>query len=484
MRWRVALVVLAVAMVGCGGGAGEPDTSLGPDSAPATNAVSPPPTTGAVRAEPSSPTTAAPITPPDSTTQPTIPPSTGVVEPNLAGAITLGPPDPALLAASPPSEIDWAAVGPGWLLIDHPMGWLVPTDPPTLDRRGIYLVAPDDTVHGVSALPNDGSWPSDVSSNGRQVLLQQFDDACAEGCECPADMAVEAQAYGYALLDLPTTSLRSVIDPVSLSVCGANPFSREVGFTTDGTGIWVAETWYNGDYHATRVRLSRVDIATGAWTELLAESVEVDETEPHSSTEISVVELDDGRIVVGTPTGSWVRGADGSPLRELDVPRAGCVLQRIWDVDHVLARCPASASEFPLPPDVPVDQCPASGLWLVARDGASAQLLAVPLNNGYVYCWSGYSSAEQLGDELAVGVGGDGCSDDVVLIAVDGTVTRWLPDFADSCTESLLGVRGAAWLISASPEDGATVVYEVTPQSSTRIELPPGWITVIASTGR
>ena len=197
-----------------------------------------------------------------------------------------------------------------------------------------------------------------------------------------------------------------------------------------------------------------------------------------------MVELDDGRIVVDTPTGSWVRGTDGSPLRELDVPHAGCELQRIWDADHVLARCPASASEFPLPPDVPVDQCPASGLWLVAVDGAPPQLLAVPLNNGYVDCWSGYGRAEQLGDELAVGVGGDGCSDDVVLIAADGTVTRWLPDFADSCTESLLGVRGQAWLISASPEDGDTVVYEVTPEGSTRIELPPGWITVIGSTGR
>jgi hypothetical protein len=437
-----------------------------------------------VPSEPSSPTTAAPITPPDSSTQPTIPSSTGVVEPDRAGAVTLGPPDPDLLPASPSSEIDWAAVGPGWLLIDHPMGSLALSDPSTLDRRGIYLVAPDDTVYGVSALPNDGSWRSDVSPNGRQVLLQQFDDACAEGCECPTDMAVEAQAYGYAVLDLPTTSLRSVIDPVSLSVCGANPFSRDVGFTGDGTGIWVAETWYDGDYHATRVRLSRVDIATRGWTELLAESVEVDETEPPGSTEISVVELDDGRSVVGTPTGSWVRGADGSPVRELDVPHAGCEFLRIWDADHVLARCPASVSEFPLPPDVPVDQCPASGLWLVALDGAPAQLLAVPLNNGYVYCWGGYSRAELLGDALAVGVGGDGCSDDVVLIAADGTVTRWLPDFADSCTESLLGVRGDAWLISASPEDGATVVYKVTPEGSTRIELPSGWITVVGSTGR
>ena len=222
MRWRVALVVLAVAMVGCGG-AGEPDASLGPDSASATSAI-PPSATSALPSEPSSPTTAAPITPPDSSTPPTIPPFTGVVEPNLAGAVTLGPPDPDLLPASLSGEIDWATVGPGWLLIDRPMGSLTLSDPPTVDRRGIYLVAPDDTVYGVSALPNDGSWVADVSSDGRQVLLQQFDDACAEGCECPTDMAVEAQAYGYALLDLPTTSLRSVIDPVSLSVCGADPF--------------------------------------------------------------------------------------------------------------------------------------------------------------------------------------------------------------------------------------------------------------------
>ncbi len=47
-----------------------------------------------------------------------------------------------------------------------------------------------------------------------------------------------------------------------------------------------------------------------------------------------------------------------------------------------------------------------------------------------------------------------------------------------------LGFVGPAWLISATPEDGATVVYDVTPEGTTRIALPWGWITVTGSTGR
>lgn len=484
MRRRVAVLLLSVAAVACGGTGGR-------DAAPDTTAVATTDVTTAGSSVPSTsaapPFTAGPstISPPDTTDGKTDP-----TEPVAVDAVALGPPDPALVpSALPPTDIDWSAVGPNWLLIDHG-----PTfdEPVTLDRRGFYLVSPDDVVYAVSALPTDGSRLSSVSADGRQALLQLVDPVCADGCTCPGDATdtsvtdaaddsgVLQEVFGYALLDLRTTTLRPVIDPVTASVCDTGGFLRDVEFSLDGAGVWVSETWFTDDHRVARVRLGRVDIGTGTATTILDEPVAADDGAALGASGISVAELADDRIVVATLAGTWHREADGSPVVELDVPHPSCRLVRVWGDARVLARCPASTGDFPLPPDVPAEQCWASGLWTVAVDGSPAQLLAVPLDDeGRVSCWVGYADAHALGDELAVGVGGDGCSDDVVLIGSDGTVTRWLPDFADSCTESLLGVRNGVWLMWAGSETGAGGVFEVTSDRTTRLDPPPGSITVL-----
>lgn len=488
MRRRVAVVVLSVLAVACGG-------SEAPDAAPApTLAPTPAPATDVVPTVSAQPTTPAPATPPSPIDPPT--PSTAsapTVEPRepVDDWVVLGPPDPALIPeALPPTALDWAAVGAGWLLIDHGP-WF--GEPGVRDQRGIYLVAPDDVVYGVSALAVDGGWYGDVSADGRRVLLQQYDDACAEGCSCPGatqgsldpgvpdDSAVHQQVYGFSLLDLTTASLRPVIDPVSLSVCDQGRLHREVEFADDGAGIWVTESWFGDGYRLERVRLGRVEIESGDWTTIVDEPVEVREGHSRTTATISIVDLGDGRMAVGTPAGVRVLAVDGSQIRELAVPHPACELERLWDADHLLARCPASASDVPIRPDVPVEQCYSSGLWLVAIDGASADELAVPLDaDGYVACWSGYAIAAQIGDELAVGVGGDGCSDDVVLITADGTATQWLPDdLAESCTEMLLGVRNGAWLLSAHSEFDGGGTYEVTAAGATRLDVPSGLIVVL-----
>ena len=486
MRRGVAVLVLAVVAVACGDGAGSDSPSDSTSQAP----------TSAPLVGPPSPSTSAPpaaVAPPATMSASTSPPpDTTVVEstaPASHGVVLLGEPDPTLLPALPPTDIDWTAVGPGWLLIDHGPDFFEPTK---LDRRGFYLVSPDDVVYAASALPTDGSWPSDVSADRRHVLLQLIDHTCSDGCSCPGgaavtvetdvrdDSSVQQQMFGYAVLDLASTSLRSVIDPVAMSVCDPAPFLRWAEFTEDSGGIWVSETWSTDDHRVMRVRLSRVEIATGASMTILDEPVDVDETPTRSTLGISLVELDDGRIVVGTRAGTWLREPGGSPLLELDAPDAACEVLRMWDANHVFARCPAAAGEHPVPPEVPVEECPASGLWLIALDGTPARPLAVPVDDrGYVSCWAGYVEAVPLGDEIAVQVGGDGCSDDVAVISVDGTVTRWVPDIADPCTELLFGVRNEAWLIGAFPEDGASAIFEVTSDGSTEVELPSGRITVL-----
>lgn len=467
MRHRTALVVLAVLVAACGDGNRSQPTP-GSDAPPVTSAPSSEPV----------PTTAVPSTPPVTA------PPTSVVEstaPPADEGVTLGAPAPALLPASPPDEIDWSTVGPGWLLIDHPWGYGGPyVEPATLDERGLYLVSPDGLVSGASALRTDGSRVVSASEDGRLVLLERYDPVCEAGCECPADAAVTSQAYGYALLDLSTTTLRPLVDPVAVSVCEPGVFVREVDFTVDGTGIWVSETWSTEAYRVERVRLSRVEIASGAWTTIVDEPVDVDQAAAPSTWGISTVELDDGRIIVTTRAGTRLLDRGGEPLRELAAPDT-CELVRPWDANHVLARCTVPPGAYPAPPDVSPEECRTSGLWLIAIDGSPAQPLAIPLDErGFLSCWAGYADAAPLGDWLAVGVGGDGCSDDVVLISADGSVTPWMPaDLATSCTEVLLGVRNGAWLLGASPESGDRGIYEVTPDGSTLIDLPSGEIIVL-----
>ncbi len=473
MRREVAWVLLAAVVAACGD-SDDPGSTSGITSSSVTSSTFAEPSTTSTRA-----------VAPDATNPPTTStPDTGVVESTVStpeGAVTLGAPDPALLSALPSDAIDWTAVGPGWLLIDHPMGHGGPfVEPTTLDQRGLYLVAPDDTVYGVSALPSDGSRIVAVSNDGRQVLLESNDQACADGCSCPDDAAVMSQAYGLVLLDLTTTGMQPVIDPVPVSVCRPGVFRREAEFTANGRGIWVSETWYTDDSRPMNVRLSRVELITGAWVTIIDEPVAIDETAAPSSWSISVVELVDGRIVTTTDDGAWLREADGAAIRELDTPGTSCTLDRAWGADDVVARCMVPVGEFPAPPEVPTDQCRTSGLWSIPLDGSVARPLAIPFDDrGYLQCWAGYATAEQIGDELAVQVGGDGCSDDVVLFSAEGVVTRWVPDFEGSCTESLFGVRNGAWLIGAWPEDGAGFVYEVTGDGVTRLELPSGQIIVL-----
>ena len=492
MRIRPVLVVLAVVAAACADSGGG-DTA--PGSTPELSVVTSTATAGPTSSSTSAPATSQPTAP--STGPDTTPGTTSALEPISPSPVTLGPPDAALLPALPPDRIDWPAVGRGWLLIDHPFGYGGPfVEPITMNRRGLYLVTPGSVTYGASALPSDGSRIAAVSDDGRQVLLELFDPVCSDGCECPGGPPVtvatdeqrddrdrQQQAFGYVLLDLPTTTLRPIIDPVAVPVCNPGVFHRAVDFTSDGRGIFVSETWFTEDQaRATRVRLSRVDLTTAAWTTVLDETVEADEeTEdrqygaghaPRSSWWISVVELDGGWIVTGTPSGMWVRQPDGASVRELVAPDGSCAVERVWDRDHVLARC------------LPADDCPTSGLWLLALDGSAAEPLAVQAgDDGELRCWLSYQGAERIGDVLAVQVEGDGCSDQVIFISADGEITDWDPVVDNACGETLVGTRHDAWMIEARPEsDPWPVVFEVTGEGSTRIELPSGQIIPISGT--
>lgn len=462
MRVGRLLVVLAVVATACGGEdvdrSGSTDTTRSPATAGST-AV------------------------PDTQPPPLTAPATSLVEPTwpeFGDAVTLGPPDPALLPASPADEIDWTAVGRGWALIDHGAMYADPASP---DERGLYLLSPDDVVYGVSALPADGSGIAVASSDGRMVLLHRSDSACTSGCSCPDDAATMTQVSGYALLDLRASSARPIIDPVEVSVCDPGVFSREVRFTTDGQGILVSETWRTSDLnHATRVRLSRVEVTSGTWSTILDEPIDASTPARRAGSWISVIEVGSGQLVTSTPDGIWLRDARGAQIRRLDAPDTSCHLARSWDAGSVLAWCPVTPGELSAPPGVPAEECYTSGLWLVPLDGTPARTLAISLDeHGDLSCWSGYVDAAPLGDWIAAQVGGDGCSDDVVVIAPDGAVTTWMPpDLADPCTESLIGVRSGAWLISADSYSSAdNGIYAVTPAGSTRTQLPAGRIFVL-----
>lgn len=47
-------------------------------------------------------------------------------------------------------------------------------------------------------------------------MLQQYDDVCANGCS--SETPVLEDAFGFAVLDVPTTTLRTETDPVTQSV--------------------------------------------------------------------------------------------------------------------------------------------------------------------------------------------------------------------------------------------------------------------------
>lgn len=340
MMDRCALVVLVAVVAACGDGNGL-QSRLG---------STPPPIADAASAEPV-PTTAVPPT------QPITAPPTSRLEPSgpaVGDAVAFGAPDASLLPASPPEAFDWGSVGPGWLLIEHPPGGIF-SDPVTLDERGLYLVSPDDVVYAVSALPTDGSRIATVSQDARPVLLERYDPVCADGCTCA------------------------------------------------GGAIWVSATWSTVDYLVDRIRRGRVEISSGSWTTILDEPVEVDEAAPPSTWAISFVGLEDGRIVTATGAGARLRRPDGTPTRELAAPPSPCELLRVWDAEHVLARCAVPPGAYPAPPEVAAEDCHTSGLWLLALDGSPAQPLAIPLDeDGNLSCWAGYADAQPLDDWLAV----------------------------------------------------------------------------------
>lgn len=496
MRVRHLLLGGALIVAACGGG-GTDDTS--PTSPPPGSEPSAPTAVAPTTAPPDSAapaTTAPPATTPATTTLPTTTPVATVEpsEPAAGDAVLLGPPNPQLVAAAPPEQIDWASVGAGWLLVDHPTGVGPLTDPQTLDQRGLYLVAPDDRIFGVTALSTDGSWIAAVSDDARQVLLQTFDPVCADGCTCSGDpvSSVETEVvdglvqreFGYVLVDLTTRTARPVIEPVTRPVCGPSDFRRDVAFTADGRGIWVSETWFTDDgWHVERVQLGRLDIESGTWAPVIdrtLDRVDVAAATSPSLWELSVVDLGDDRIAIGTPDGTWLTTAAGDPIRQLADPGTPCHLLGSWDGEHVLARCVVPAGIVAPPAGVPPEQCRPAGLWLVALDGSPARQLAIRQQDGVLECWASYTAAVRLDGSLALQVSGDGATDGVDLVGPTGDVTAWMPpDIADSFTESLLGIRGGTWLIQASNEWGDTGLYEATTESSTRIDLPAGRVIVL-----
>jgi hypothetical protein len=460
---RAVVAAFAVVIAGCSG-ANAPDSappSVSP-TIPATSVTSRPSTT-------TSATTSTTITPT------TVVTTTAATSPPVEDGVTLGPPASWLVSARPRDEIDWDEVGPGWLLIDHVEEYNY-TDPPTMDQRGLYLVSPDNEVYATSALPTDGSWLVDVSHEGRRAVLQQFDDVCAHGCS--SDDPVLEDAYGYVVLDLTTTTLRPVIEPVTQSAL-EGPLSRRVTFTSDAQGLWVSETWRDTDdwWRLRRVSLGRVDLDDGRWTTVLDEATDLDLLATYADRtdqgHASVLEVADGRIVTESPTGIWLRGPDGAPLRQLDAPDTSCRLDQIWDDEHVVAQCGV--------PEAADQGCWTTALWLIALDGGPSTLLAAPVDDaGDTSCYTGYYYAESLGEMLAVLESeGDGeCPSRVVLLTEDG-IRQWEAAIPERCSEYLLGTRNGAWLISVDTPVSAAATYEVTPDEDTLLPLPSGTIKVV-----
>ncbi len=428
VRGAIALAVLAVALgwpsAGCGGG-GDATSTATTDVAVTTTSSSSSTDAATV------PTSAA-----GATTAPTA---------DANEVVVLGPPADGLVPARPGAEIAWEAVGFGWLLVDHP-GWGVErTDPPRLDRRGLYFVGPDDQVFGVSALPTDGTELIEVSSDGRRVLLQSFEEP--PGGVCASEAPVDVDQYGYAIVDLPTTERRAVVPPVRQS-CFDPPMIRRASFGVDGRSVWVSETWYGDDRRqVVRHRISRVGVDDGTWTTVLDEHAGTVPADygfaPPGRLEPTIIELGDGRLATTSLSGVRLRDASGTPLHPLSVPDERCSLVEAWNEGQLVAHCAA-----PQPPDL---GCWTNGLWLVPVDGSPTSLLAIPLDeNGQPACFSGYHWADQLGDAIALqATHGEGeCTANVEFLGGDG-IRQWAPTFVDSCDEKLLGARNDAWLLTA-----------------------------------
>jgi hypothetical protein len=402
----------------------------------------------------STPATSATTTPPD----------------DANGVVVLGPPADGLVPARPGSEIAWDAVGFGWLLVDHP-GWAVErTDPPRLDRRGLYFVGPDDQVFGVSALPTDGTQLVDVSLDGRRVLLQRFEEPPGGGCS--SDAPVDVDQYGYAIVDLPTTELRTVVPPVRQS-CFDAPMIRRASFGVDGRSVWVSETWRGDDWRkVVRQRISRVDVDDGRWTAVLDEHAGTTPGDygfdPPGRLDPTIVEFGDGRLATTSLSGAWLREASGTPLYPLSLSDDRCSLVETWNEGQLVAHCAA-----PQQPDL---GCWTNGLWLVPVDGSPSSLLAIPLDdNGEPACFSGYHGAEQLGDVIAVqATHGEGeCTAHVEFLDRDG-VRQWAPTVVDSCDEKLLGARNDAWLLTAQAyEQPDRFIVEVALDGTERVVRAP-----------
>ncbi len=386
------------------------------------------------------------------------------------GFVVLGPPGAGLVPARPGAEIAWEGVGFGWLLVDHP-GWAIaPTDPPRLDRRGLYLVSPDDQVFGASALPTDGSMVVDVSSDGRRVLLQLFEEP--PGGLCSSDAPVDIDQYGYAIVDLTTTERRTVVPPVRQS-CSDAPMIRRASFGVDGRTVWVSDTWRGDDWQqVVRHRISRVDVDDGTWTTVLDEhagTVPGDYGfDPPGLLDPTIVELADGRLATTSLSGVWLRDVSGTPLHPLSAPDERCSLVEAWNEGQLVAHCAA-----PQQPDL---GCRANGLWLLPVDGSPASLLAIPLDdNGEPACFSGYHWAEQLGDAVALQAShGEGeCTAHVEFLDGDG-IRQWVPTVADSCDENLLGARNEAWLLTAQAyEQPDRLIVQVALDGTERIVPAP-----------
>lgn len=472
MRILHLVAAVGIAVAACAGD--EATTTTSGSAAPNTTMAMPDPTTDPPPATVPGSITVPPPTVPPSTVPPITDPPPGA-EPGSSSppGLMLGAPAPSLLTARPREEIDWPSIGPGWFVVDRS----------ALDQRGLYFVSPDDQVFAASALPADASRIVAVSRDGRVVVLEASDEACADGCSCPDDADVLAAPFGYLWLDVTTTELRSAIDPTPVSVCDAARFDRAVGLSIDGTAIWVRDSWFSEQHRLEHIRLTRVELVGGSATTIVDERLDTgaaDSDKPGVRWGISMLELDAG-LVVATPTGTTFRPADGASARPLDVPDTGCQLVDEWGAGRVLARCVVPAGLHPTPAGVPVEQCHPTGLWALALDGSAAQPVAVRLDQqGHLECFTGYAGAERIGDSLALQVGGDGCSDDVDLIAADGVVTRWSPPSRDSCTETLLGQRNGAWLIATWPDHaGPVVIYEVTLDASAPLGLPEGDVIVL-----
>ena len=144
---RVAVLMCAAIVAGCGGATSEstPSTSSGP-APQATNATTTIPATTVITSAPTSPPDTATTSPaepsggtsPDSSfVPPTTPtPTTTPTTVPWPADVTVGPPTPDLLDALPSEGIPWETVGPDWLALDFPRPAHY-TDPPTLDQRGL-----------------------------------------------------------------------------------------------------------------------------------------------------------------------------------------------------------------------------------------------------------------------------------------------------------------------------------------------------------